>query len=595
MSCSKGVNGQFTGTGGSFNKVGETGFKLYDPLFKDITGGAQEYAVRMTTEDGKYNLMFNQSAKFSYQFLRGSKLKVAQTGTSYAFDNAKRRTGTTEKGGTVKFNETVDPTTDNVPLYNRYSTTYKITDMVGNTSTNGTNNAKYIATNENGSNDSDNASLTLVNLDNTGSADEGTQINIEYTNKVRVGTLQIKKEFSPGTLNTLKNAYKNNSSNDPTFYFQVSFSNVFGGSDDTSKVYTGAFNVSTTANSTGSAGTYQKVNEGTPQEVAYCIPFKFSEVYDVYAGESGEYRGYTVTIEGIPVYTKYTLTEVFPSTDTSGLSLGKVTEAKKSGESTSLAIENNVTESSRITTTRDEPSKENYTNDADVNSAAYYDTDSDASFYILTAQNSADAYIFLGKKIDHHYYYTVEGEGDNPAGLYNSTVTVGAAPSDASKDLNGYQAATGAEQSFIYKIEKFANGADMSDDDNIQATFYEVISFDSSKSVGIYYYKKIKADPNCDYRITELTDWSWKYALSGDASVEDDSGSGSGAVAIITSFPGVTLKSGSQLILNSTVAAPTEVQANSARADYTNNKVTDNKKDVEGDTSIKRNVINIAS
>ena len=71
--------------------------------------------------------------------------------------------------------------------------------------------------------------------------------------------------------------------------------------------------------------------------------------------------------------------------------------------------------------------------------------------------------------------------------------------------------------------------------------------------------------------------------------------SGSGAVATVTSFPGVTLESGSQLILNSTAAAPTTAQTNSAKAEYTNNKNTTQKKnDVEGDTSIKRNSIRVA-
>ena len=173
-------------------------------------------------------------------------------------------------------------------------------------------------------------------------------------------------------------------------------------------------------------------------------------------------------------------------------------------------------------------------------------------------------------------------------------MTVGAAPSDATKDLNGYQAATDAEQSFIYKIEKYKPSG-TGYESNPSETFYEVISFDSSKSVGTYYYKKIKADPTCKYVITELTDWSWKYKRIGNPIVTG--GSGDGDTATITSFGDTLLTKDSILLVNveTVITDDNKSQTNSAKAEYTNNKNTTQKKnDVEGDTSIKRNSIRVA-
>ena len=213
---------------------------------------------------------------------------------------------------------------------------------------------------------------------------------------------------------------------------------------------------------------------------------------------------------------------------------------------------------------------------------------------VILVHSPATAYIFLGKKVTQLYYHTTNGGGDNPAGLNNTTATVGGATSTPN-DHNGYEAATEAEQSFLYKIEEFQPNGSGGFESSASATFYEVISFPKNASINTYYYKKIKADPTCKYVITELTDWSWKYTSDG-LLVNGGSTGASGVVATITPdmFGSINLTEGSKLLLNGSVdiTSANKAQSNSAKAEYANTR-KDSKKDIEGDTSIKRNTVTI--
>ena len=239
--------------------------------------------------------------------------------------------------------------------------------------------------------------------------------------------------------------------------------------------------------------------------------------------------------------------------------------------------------------------------------------------YSTSIENDAEnATIIIRKQIDKRYYHTEDysatgtpteenvQNSDNPAGFYGSAMTVGGqAPDIAGHDANAYQEATGAVQTFLYRIEEYrpAGEGDTDEDDDgfndaAALVFYETISFDSGDALNTFKYRIIKAEPGCKYIITELEDWSWKYRPSdvqSTAVTPETAGNGvSGDKLTVTvrKFGHVTvppvdkdgrIKSGDSVSYD-----------NTAIATYYNIKdVAD--KDIEGDAGISENTVVKAS
>ena len=133
--------------------------------------------------------------------------------------------------------------------------------------------------------------------------------------------------------------------------------------------------------------------------------------------------------------------------------------------------------------------------------------------------------LIIRKTITQNYY----SQQDDPAGLLSETLnrfdddgvyvpTFGGA-TGSSIDPNGYQQATGAQQTFIFKITEYSD-ASFADDKKTGKVFYESISFDKNditvdnSSTGKTKFKALKVPVGKHYKVEEVTDWSWKYELN---------------------------------------------------------------------------------
>ena len=556
-SGSASTNGQFVGSndgnGGNFTKVGGTGFKLIDPNFKKITNGAQEHVVRRTSNTGEYNLMFNQSAKFSYQFARDSLLKVAETGNSYSFSQNDRNRGVTTSApnGTLMLSSTNNEGL--VPLYKRYKTTFEVKDAMGNTTTNNGQNERYhVGTPAN------DAALKLSNLDNSVVVDTGVSLEVIYTNEVRVADMQFTKTFTNDYLTELVTNYRNSNGNaDPTFTFTVSFQNVFGGTTEL-RPYNGAYQVY-------NGSTYTDQTGGS-------FSVKFSDLYTV---TSGSYTAKTLyfVIRDIPVYTEFIIQENIPTNadyePVETTVRGKVTNENNTAQETA---------------------------DSDLNNAVYYTVTSPIASNTVAYQNqkvSNDYYLIITKTIDHAYYNTeLKGnnngsDGDDPAGLMarfgkdtstlTNNITVGGGTS-TSDDINGYQDATGAEQSFIFKIQEY-------DGNTLKNTFYETISFTVAGTKN----RLIKVNNAHKYVITEETAWSWKYEPDTYATAVSPTTDNTASGVVVT----VNANKYNASEKTVSIDGSSVTISNWAQASYTDKKETKTQtiRNIEGDVSVANNRI----
>ncbi len=325
-SGSSGVNGQFqgtgTGTGTKFTEVGDTGFKLFDPVFSEITNGNQDYAVRLTSNDGTYNLMFDQSARFTYQFNRGSHIKIAQTGGSYKYSQADRESGSTVNGGTTVISSVKEAYPNSPALYQRYRTTYTVTDEATSGRIDGIGaNVVTGSYEENGSGTGDPTMtvtapyITLQNLDSqyASPADDGVHVQVEFTNQVRVRDIVLKKELTDDAFELA--ASRMDSGTDTSFFFRVSFSKIFGEpvvtqtGEATTKVYDGLYDeVTVIGGPLGSSClTVSTDNELSSDNL---IEMKFSQLYSKDSQNNWQPTGYGVRINRVPVFSVYTVEEL---------------------------------------------------------------------------------------------------------------------------------------------------------------------------------------------------------------------------------------------------------------------------------------------
>ncbi len=611
------TDGQFAGTAGTYTYARKTNFKLSDSAIARTPTGDQDFVVRQTnpssTGKGEFNLLFGQTATFTYQFKRKTGVKVAQTGSSYHYDPNQTNTVLSSNADrTISM-----ANTDNSALYNRYSTKWVVKDDVkgelirGTYNTNGTiasqqNNYSVYPTSVNGiiakdssakSNamtKSTDSALYLDNIYEAADGEVGIHLTVEYENTILTGDLSITKEITAAADREIEK-YRDKQRNEnpsitddelynPKFAFQVTFADYFGGyTDDNgvtthSAVYNGEYYIG------GNVSTDYETIKG----VKNCIVLTYNDILN----------GKTIEIKGIPVDTKFEIVEVMPqktNSDEPGFQLNTITQMiggtqdslnatisipsqKITGEITSQVLASSAVESASTV--------------GQVNAGAlaqYYSVDtSKNSFDVKFINDVNGAYIKIVKYINERYY----GKNDAPnevlaeqnntiSDFANKGITLipGAKPSNT--DPNGYQDGTDAEQTFIFKISEYSSSS--FSDASLVKVFYETISF-GNNDASTTKSKLIQADPSMYYIVEEVQDWSWKYDLA--------------AVSILSSTP---VSNKFNAVINNkkakihdfgqTVTFNGQSYTHSDEVTFINYKKTNDIKNIEGDTSVLVNVI----
>ncbi|MBQ1554189.1 MAG: hypothetical protein IIZ68_01895, partial [Clostridia bacterium] len=194
---------------------------------------------------------------------------------------------------------------------------------------------------------------------------------------------------------------------------------------------------------------------------------------------------------------------------------------------------------------------------------------------------AGQAYLIIGKKVNHLYYYENDSDtanSDNPAGLLGTGLTVGGQMPETN-DANGYQRATNANQTFLFKIDEYDDPSG-----SVSRTFYETISFGTGDAVNTYKYRVIDADASHKYVVTEVTDWSWKYTGSA-VSAEPTGNTKSDVTATVTVLTGTYTVT--------PIGGSSTEYSNAAKVEFDNTKNPDTR-DVEGDTDIAENTATVA-
>lgn len=544
VSAAAGTSGHWAGSPSAFGAVANTNYRLKN------TGGNTS-VIRQTPSTGKYNLLGGQESTFTMQFARGSQLKVAQTGDSYLYTTADTTNAdTTSKPGTKKLG---NAGADYSNLSTRYTTSWTLTDnndpqaTIDSSDSNITNmftgyDNKTTTTNNNKSFEMD----FLKGVDATNS--QNVELTLAYTNTVIVQNIVVKKELGP--IAAAKGSFTNTD-----FTFSVKYSNVFGatGTDgstdyDAQQTY---------------AGAYSGTNSGTAT-----------------GGNITLKAGQNFVIENVPVYTKFYFTETYPSDGNAwAVTKVEVQEAAPNGAPSTYSYtagSNSFSCTVRAFDTSGDAVPVNAANvglGADTNYLVQYQAyTANADYNTYTVTNDIqNPYLVITKSINELYY----GQYDDPAGLLGTGATVGGA-SSTTLDPNGYEAATRAEQTFLFKIEYYDTTSP-----GWKLLTYETISFpsNSTKSGDRYTASKvIKCQPNVQYRVSELSEWSWKYDHAS-TTVPVGTGSVSSKIATVTGFD---------------AASSYGDYSNIAQVVFNNNKKTNDTEDIEGDTSVAHNRVNYA-
>lgn len=318
-----------------------------------------------------------------------------------------------------------------------------------------------------------------------------------------------------------------------------------------------------------------------------------------------------IVVEGVPVATKYRVSEsftllngqpiyrlstltVYDANENGSLDVDGSDIAEANIDRSQAAVSNGVKKTGAMKTTIAQPFEVSLTEEVDAitrdatgSVASYwraYDSANDSwrsydgnADEMLVLMHTLDVpYLVITKKINELYY----GQYDNPAGLLGTSATVGGATA-TDVDPNGYEAATQAEQTFLFKIEQSTDSGS-----TWSLLTYETISFasDATKS-GDYYTasKVIKGQTNTQYRVSELSGWSWKFNHAS-TSIAKGTGDNSNLIGTVTGFdPSQTVTYGG------------ETYSNIAEVVFTNNKKVDGKEDYEGDTSVAHNTVTYAA
>lgn len=360
-------------------------------------------------------VLFGQKIKYVNQFTRGSDMRLFQE----------------------ELLQTPSRSTDNPVVYNQgdkklsdyYTTSWVLQDVdgvvLGYGNTNG-----YITDNLR-ANASD--SFNFSNIDRNDEV-RSTAQTVTYTNTVKTADIVFSKNLTAEADRIMDEATE--------YSFQVELSDIFAGGDDTFRTYPVTYKVDGVEKTAGSDG---------------IIKIK---------------KGQTAVISGVPVGTKYKVTEIdIPE----GLKVSSV-----EGDETMSVLAGTLSQLGAAGT---------FLNDL------------------------SSAQITISKTIDELYY----GKDDNPAGLPSGTVIT---RTEVPGDAHGYEEYTGAKQSFVFKIEQFDMQACTGQPNK---TSYVVISFGKEDGAALTKAETLSVDPGKYYKITELTGLSWKYSLES-VTVEDPSG-----------------------------------------------------------------------
>ena len=510
-----GIEGHWVGSPDSYANVVNTNYQL-----KYANGS--NTVLRQTCNDanGQFNLVAEQMAIFSNQFTRNSRLKLAQTGRSWYFQYPQAYNTSIMGSPGVLFTDINNVADGN--LGKRYSTTSRLYDVsdsgaIQHTTSSHPAYAVYNDSEPGGAGASE-IDFAMNNLADNAEASDMVHLVAEFTNKVRVTSLCIYKEMTeearaiPGSENL-------------TFKFEVRFKDIFGDKTGQGVSYDGIIYIN-----------------GTEQNLS-----STNGIFQLKYGQTAEIRG-------IPIYTSFMIIETPPSDDSDVVwQVGKGTSRHAVTAAGSVA-----NAESELSFTKDSAGRflsswhsindckpKEGDNDQSIPNiskalARYtgYKGDTDYSYmYIVNDIKNNKAYIILRKSIDHLYYFTQLGDNDSDdtAGLFSKYTTEAFKPTvggaaTTRDDVNGYQAATDAEQTFIFKIVEYANN----DFTGETKTFYETLSFSLASPTATdpanvtsglsgRYAKNcvIKADPNKSYKIYEMNDWSWKYSHDPDPEQTD--------------------------------------------------------------------------
>lgn len=554
-------NGKFVGTSGSYSVADGVNFKLYnttDPNALDARSVRRRTGMEnnegntdtyYTAEYGKFYIHFGQSAKFTQQFNRNAGLRIAQTGDSafYTDNDEVLPSKASDTNKTLKAKASAKTTA----LYNRYRTTWVLSDKEGNTlvssreSYNAYNyqgseanpvyhgaSAAYPTLKNNSPTYYNAGAIMFQNLGDTAGNVTSIALKAEFTNSVITGDLYIQKVLDSDALSEIEKYCTANPEKETTykanlaFTFGATFSEIFGDSSDTEQTgYNGSYYIVDKSgyyyNASGEKYTratedgvvvYKKngTASGVTATVAGVVS-PYGSSMKLYYADASQADGTSVVsggtvkmikIEGIPVETKYVINETVPDSS-DGTPTFEVNNTKF------FKVDNAATDVETDSTAQILPVlKSAAVDEASGAIATYYElvsgTFEGADAKAKVTNSPVAYYIVLQKTIDKMYYYTVKGNKatDNPADLYDTTAKVGGA-TGSSTDANGYQEATGANPSFVFKIKAY-------DGETVASEFTESMGFTATGTQTIL----IKANTAYKYEITEDTDWSWKYSLA---------------------------------------------------------------------------------
>lgn len=249
-------------TADSFFPLNGVNFSLFDKYATSV--GASTEVIGRTTDNGNLGLLYGQTAQFDSKITPNSLVKISQNNTLKSVDT----NGTTIALGSDNGRKASD----------YYTTTYTVTDT--NTKRNGSDLTIGDCHNLNSANNIVAYGANLTESDgfyftNYGDASSNSiAMVVNYTNTVSTGNLKISK------------ALKNNEQPNANFKFTVKFANVFGGSDNEYKEYTDGSLKYTVYDNSGNIVATRYYTDG--------VYIKATQ--------------YAV-IEGVPVGTKYSITE----------------------------------------------------------------------------------------------------------------------------------------------------------------------------------------------------------------------------------------------------------------------------------------------
>lgn len=373
-----GAEGHWAGST-DYANVGNTNYQL-----KTIAGGK---SVLRKTMDGSntFNLVAGQSANFSNQFSRGSLFRIAQTGSSWYFDEPE-----TDNTATVDDAEGYY-TGSQGNLSKRYKTGWRISDDAATPNqTAGVCVYGYSVFNTNNNsplNHWSNVDVSMNYLTDDASSYDMVHLTVNFYNEVRVGDVKVSKDLTDEA--KAVDGYE-----DKEFTFKVTFSEIFGDENSDKFNFAGQ-----------SVVIYETAHPSNTRNVTIGADGTFKMKY-------GEY----VMFKNIPVYTKYTIQETQPDGSDKGVvwTVNRVytyhaykDASNKQTFAGDIAVTANTAGTTEVDTTAKIPMNQ-FVLDNNADS-----TDTGAvSTYSLTTTNMLSRY--TGYKLDNDVEVT----------SFNSTVTI---------------------------------------------------------------------------------------------------------------------------------------------------------------------------